>query len=419
MRDYDVIVVGAGLSGLNAAIHLEKEGLSVKVLEAADQPGGRMRTDEINGFLLDRGFQVLLTSYPEAQQVLDYDALHLKHFSPGAKVFHKERFHTLADPFRKPVAALKSTFSSITNLGDKFKILALKNRTKRLSVEDIFSQREKPTRSYLQEWNFSSKIQRTFLKPFLSGIFLDSTLNTSNRMFEFIFKMFGTGYAALPEKGMQAIPNQMANQLSHDTIEYNQKVTRIDNGLVTTEDGLTWSAKAVLLAVEAPALKKLIDYDGSMAMNSTSCLYFATDTPPAHKTFLCLNGSGKGLINSVAILSNIQKTYSPDNRALISVSIVKPNDLDKEQLLTEVRKELEQWYGSIRNWMHLKTYDIMNALPSMPKIEYPEQNETKPYKEGVFICGDHVHDPSINGALRSGRIVADAISWNLALSNGV
>ncbi len=417
-RDIDVLIVGAGLSGLSAAIHLQKDGLNVRVIEASDRAGGRVKTDKVNGFLLDRGFQVFLTSYPEAQAMLDYDALHLKHFSPGATVYYQDKFHTLADPFRKPMEGLGGVFSPLSNIGDKMKVLALKNRTKRLTIEEIFQQKEKPTRAYLKDWSFSPKMIRSFFKPFLSGVFLETSLQTSSRFFEFVYKMFGTGYAAIPSNGMEAIPKQLVNQIEPGTIVYNERANHVERGKVETDSGNVYEPKMVLLAVEAPALEVLVGYEGHTAMNGTSTLYFAMEEAPLKKKFLLLNGTGRGLINSIACLTNIQEDYSSDNRALISVSVVKPHEFSKEELLLEVRDELIELFGSeAERWLHLKSYNIINALPEMPSVDYPGQNDVKAYAPGIFICGDHTHDPSINGALRSGRLVADAISWKLALAN--
>lgn len=415
--DIDVLIIGAGLSGLSAGIHLQKDGLKVQIIEASDRAGGRVKTDKVNGFLLDRGFQVLLTAYPEAQAMLDYDALHLKHFSPGATIYYQKKFHTMADPFRKPMEGLGGVFSPLSNIGDKMKVLALKNRTKRLTIEEIFQEKEKPTRAYLKEWSFSPKMVRSFFKPFLGGIFLDPTLQTSSRFFEFVFKMFGTGYAAIPSSGMEAIPKQLLNQLDPGTVVYNERATKVEQGRVETVNGNVYTPKMVLLAVEAPALEVLVGYEGPTAMNGTSTLYFAMEEAPLKKDFLLLNGTGRGLVNSIAVLTNIQEDYSSDNRALISVSVVKPHEFNKEELLLEVRDELVALFGEeAERWLHLKSYNIINALPEMTEVDYPSQNDVKAYAPGIFICGDHTHDPSINGALRSGRLVADAISWKLALA---
>lgn len=418
MNKHDVIIVGAGIAGLTAAIQLQKEGLNVKIIEASDRVGGRMKTDKVEGYLLDRGFQVLLTAYPETQNFLDYEALKLRNFNPGAKIFYNNKFYNFADPFRKPVDAFRGFNNPFSNFGDKLKVVALRNRSRRLSIEDIFAQKEKPTIDYLNEWNFSKKMIKGFFKPFLGGIFLEPDLLTSNRMFEFVFKMFGTGYAALPEQGMEAIPQQLAQKLAKDTILLNTRAVHITPENVMIDDGQTLEADAILIATDSTNIKKLLPtYTANTTNTGVRCLYFAADEPPFQEPYLVLNGSQNGWINNVAIPTNLQSSYAPEGKSLISVSIVRPTTLSESELYASVRKELCEWFGAavVEKWMHLRTYVIPNALPAMSSINLPESKGIEAFEKGIFVCGDHVHDPSINGAMRSGRITAEAISWDLAL----
>ncbi len=258
MPKHDVIVIGAGIAGLSAAVHLSNEGLSVKVVEASDRIGGRIKTDKVDGFLLDHGFQVLLTAYPEALRMLDYNSLHLKNFNPGALVWYENKLQTFIDPFRKPMSGLGTLFNPIPNWGDLLKITALRNRHKRLSIAQIFKQPEQSTLKYLKDWNFSSKIISSFFKPFISGVFLEDKLSTSSRMFEFVMKMFGEGYAALPEEGMEAIPKQLAEKLAKDTIALNSEVVKIGAQKVDLRNGETLEGKIILVATDPLTTEKLL-----------------------------------------------------------------------------------------------------------------------------------------------------------------
>ncbi len=420
MLQYDVTIIGAGVAGLSAAIHLQNEGLSVKILEAADAVGGRMRTDKVDGFLLDRGFQVMLTAYPELMKMLDYDSLGLKHFFPGALIRYNDKTHVLADPFRKPTVALGSLFAPIANIGDIIKVWAIRNRTRRFSIEQIFQQKEQATLDYLREWNFSEKMIHSFFKPFFGGIFLEENLQTSSRMFNFVFKMFAKGYAALPAEGIEAIPKQLAERLEKDSLSLNTKVVSVKPNEVTLENGEKINTRAILIATQAENVMQMIDYQPTtIKTNSVKCLYFSTDRPPFTRPFIMLNGENTGYINNICVPSVINPSYAPAGRHLISVSIIKDTShLEEEELLLEVKRELRQWFKKeIRFWDFLKMYDIEQALPQKHQIELLNKNDIKPIQKGIYIAGDHLQHASIQGAMESARIVTNAISWDLALSN--
>ncbi len=419
MDKFDVVIIGGGVSGLTAALCLQQEGMKVKLLEATDRVGGRMKTDKVQGYLLDRGFQVLLTSYPETQKFLDYNQLELRNFYPGSKVYYKNEFYQFADPFRKPIESLRKFSNPFSNFGDKLKIVGLRNRTRRLSVEDIFKQKEKATIDYLREWNFSKSMIDSFFRPFLGGIFLEPDLLTSSRMFEFVFKMFGKGYGALPKDGIEAIPKQLASKLKDGVISLNTEVKQIEDGSVILEGGDEIRTAAILIATEGPAINKLIpEYEMDTNMNGVRCLYFSADSSPYEEPLIMLNGSGAGWINNIHIPTNLHPEYAPAGKALICVSVIKPCTLTDTELYIAVRDELDEMFGKnvVSEWIHLKTYSIKNALPAKSSISYPKEKEISAYKKGIFICGDHVHDASINGSMRSARITADAISWHLALA---
>lgn len=419
MDKYDVIIVGGGIAGLTAAVHLQNEGLNICLLEGSDRVGGRMKTDQIEGFLLDRGFQVLLTAYPEAQNLLDYNALKIKNFYPGSKVYYGDKTYNLADPRRKFIDGLRSVRNPFSNFGDKIKILALKNRMNRLSIEEIFASDEKATIDYLKEWNFSKKMIEAFFKPFLGGIFLEEELSTSSRMFEFVFKMFSSGYASIPKLGIEAIPKQLAEKLKEGTIHLNAKAKRISHETVVTEDEKTYHASSILLATDVSSVNALLpNHSFDDEWNSVRCMYFSAPEAPFKEPALWLNGTGHGWINNIAIPTNLHPGQAPEGKSLVSISIIKPSALDDTDLYTSVRRELKDWFGNkaIEDWTHLRTYTIKKALPKKQNLLISKENKIKPIEKGIFLCGDFTQDSSINGAMRSGRLAADAISWDLALA---
>src|SRR5947209_17286008 len=220
------IVIGAGLAGLACARELQRNGREFLVLEASDAPGGRVRTDVVDGFRLDRGFQVLLTEYPECRAFLDYDALNLRTFRPGALVWHSGRFHRLVDPKRHPLESLFSAVDPFISLPDKLRVAKLSAKVLARSSEDLFAEPEAFTIDRLREFNFSDQIIERFIRPFFAGVFLEEQLSTSSRLFEFYFQMFAKGATAVPALGMGEIARQIAQGLD---IRYNEPVTHVQD----------------------------------------------------------------------------------------------------------------------------------------------------------------------------------------------
>src|SRR5450755_3995674 len=246
----DVLVVGAGVSGLVAAVELQRRGLSIQVVEASDDVGGRVRTDEVDGFLLDRGFQVLLTAYPEARRCLSFGALELREFEPGAMVRHSGRFHTISDPIRRPRKILPSAFAPLGTFNDKLLIAKLRGEVLDAEIDEVLSAPQVATISALREYGFSGKIIERFFRPFLGGIFLDPELTTSNRMFRFVYRMFAQGMAAIPNQGMQAIPRQLASHFPQGCIRFNAPVEHVWARGVRLQSGEELFAGAVVVACD-------------------------------------------------------------------------------------------------------------------------------------------------------------------------
>ncbi len=415
-NEYDVIIIGAGLAGLSAAKKFLNEGIDFLLIDASSSVGGRMKTDYIKEYQLDRGFQVLLTSYPEAQNALDYSALKLKSFDPGAIVQYGYKTYKLSDPFRKPITAVRNFRNPFTAMSDMVKIIALRNRHRRFSVKELFNEKEQATIDYLKEWNFTDKFIQSFLKPFLGGVFLDSELKVSSRFMEFVFKMFSQGYASLPEKGIQEIPNQLAKQIPKEKIKLNTKVINIEPNNVMLADGSSIKTKAIVIATNSVDANKIYPCNNKIETQTVKCIYFSTEKAPFKTASLYLNGNVSGLVNNVCIPSNVHRAYAPKNKHLISVSVIKPTQLSDLELVMAVRSELKVWFGAdVEDWLHLRTYNIENALPKFETISYPEVKDIKPIGNKIFKCGDYTHDPSINGAMRSGRLIAEAVIWDLSV----
>jgi phytoene dehydrogenase-like protein len=356
----DVIIIGGGLSGLTAARQLHSLGIDFKLIEASDRIGGRVKTDVIDGFRLDHGFQVLLTAYPEAQRCLDYSDLNLKAFNPAALLLYPNGSKDqLGDPLRDFSSLFPTLLSNAGSLSDKLKTWTLKNRLVKLSVVEIFQQKEISTMDALsQEYGFSQKMIRHFLQPFFAGIFLESELKTSRRMFDFVFKMFSENDTAIPNLGMEEIPKQLASTLPKESVITNARVRKIDGQEVILEDGSSFRAPHIIIATQAIGLVK--EY-ASIKTNhqSTTNLHFVAQDDPIGKPVIALNTSEKRLANNICTISNVASAYAPKGLHLISISVVGDSGMEGKALQQAVQKEQQTWFGkSSLDWEHLHTRKI-------------------------------------------------------------
>ena len=393
-----------------AAGQLTTAGLTCRLLESSDRVGGRVATDEIDGFLLDRGFQVFLLAYPEAQAALDYQQLELRRFEPGALVRFQGKFHRLSDPWRRPRHLLATALSPVATLGDKLRIASFRRHATQGSLEELYARPEQRTIDLLREHGFSGVIIERFFRPFLGGVFLDRELATSSRLCDFVFRMFSLGDAAIPAAGMQQIPRQLAQRLPPGTVELNCPVEAIDDRALVLADGQRLSARAIVMAVEAPAAQVLLgDAVTNTACRSVCCHYFAADRAPLAEPILVLNGDGTGPINNLCVPSQVAPGYAPEERSLVSVTTL-DDRLAGDELLLQVRQQLSSWFGSVvDSWQHLMTYDISYALPMQEPPALDPVAKPVMVRDGVFVCGDYLDTASINGAMAAGRRAAQAV----------
>jgi len=415
-KDGGVYVVGAGLAGLRCARRLHEKGVAATVLEASDGVGGRVRTDRVEDFLLDRGFQALLTAYPEASDALDYRELELHPFYPGAMIYTGGKLVTVADPFRRRWDGLRTALAPVGGLGDKLNVAKLRRRVTAGSLEELFARPETTTREALAADGFSEVMVDRFFRPLFGGVLLDHELGTSSRMFEFVYRMFAIGDVALPTRGMGAIPEQLAGGLPPGCVRLGQRVMAVGDDGVTLADGEKLPARAVVVATDGPAASALLGGEpaapGSVA---ATCLYFVADRAPVDEPVIVLDGDGEGPVNNLCVPSAVAPTYAPPGAALISAAVLDRPGLPKgPDLEAAVLGQLADWFGSgVVAWRHLKTYHIPHAQPAQPPgtLEPPERPVR--LRPGLYICGDHRDNASINGALASGRRTADAVLEDL------
>lgn len=410
-----IVIVGAGLAGLACARLLTKAGLAFKIYEASDAVGGRVRSDRVDGFTLDRGFQVLLPAYPEAKKVLDYHGLDLRTLYHGAEVHYKKKPHRLADPFHHPVDAMKHAGDNFISWLDKWYTLVLwKEVAGTHSIERGVPEME--TEDYLKDFGFSEAMIDRFFRPFFGGVFLEKDLRTSARMFLFLYSMFRRSGAALPAHGMQSIPDQLAVALPPGSLHLNAPVDAVRPGEIAFSSGEVIHADHIILATSEEVAHRLLPVTGAEKLlpgRSTTCLYFSTDQPLPRESILHLDGDGRGPVNNACILSNASSHYAPPGQHLISTSIIgAPSSTELEQV---VREQMASWFGpGARDWRHLRTYQIRNAQPESRQLRLGSGSLSSVLAPGLYRCGDYVEDVSINGALLSGRHAAEAVLASLA-----
>lgn len=403
-----VLVVGAGLAGLACARELVARGREVVVLEASDGVGGRVRTDVVDGFQLDRGFQVHLTSYPEAARVLDHAALDLRAFQPGALVWYGGRSHRVGDPFRRPVDLVPTLRAPIGSLADKVRIALLRRRVRSHTVVELLQGPDGATADALREAGFSPTIIDRFFQPFLAGVLLDPDLATSRRLFDVYWRSFADGEAVLPSAGMGAIPTQLASTLPEGTVRLETTVAEVGPGGVVLADGTALAAGAVVVATEGPAAARLLGIPDP-GSRPVCCVWFAADEPPWEEPVLLLDGEGRGPASNVVVHTNVAPSYAPPGAALVACAVVGPGD---PGLAEAVRDQLRRWFGSVvDSWRHLRT----DVIPHGQPLQLPPFAPVRAVRHspGTYVCGDHRDTASIQGALHSGRRAAEAVDADL------
>ena len=392
----DVLVIGAGLAGLTCARELARHHVSVEICEASDGVGGRLRTDVVDGFRLDRGFQVMLSAYPECRRALDYARLELQPFYPGARVRVNGQFHLLGDPWRKPGSALETLVSRVGSLADKFRIASLRSSVQ----HDPWVQPETTTLERLRNHGFTEAFITRFFRPFLSGIYLETELATSSRMFDFVFHMMAEGETSVPKFGMGEIPKQLAAGLPPGSVRLQSPVTALDS-----------QAKVTVVATDGVEAAHLTG-DAALApvFHGVHTLYFAADHAPSTEGILFLDGDGKGPVNNFSVMSAVSPAYAPPGAALCSATVLDSRGLPDVDLEYAVRTQMTGWFGPhVARWRHLRTYHIPRAVPRQnPPALNPAQRAVR-LRDGLYVCGDYRDNASINGAMQSGRRTAESI----------
>ncbi|SDD27227.1 FAD-dependent oxidoreductase [Auraticoccus monumenti] len=415
LTEVDVVVVGAGLAGLRCAGALTGAGVDVLVLERADGPGGRVRTDVVDGFRCDRGFQLLNPSYPAVQRHVDVDALDLQVAGRGVRVVDADgSVHTIADPLRHPALLPATLRSSVTLRLLRPRALVGAARWALPAVGPVRRLEAAPDAAFGEDWDrlgLTGPLRDSVLAPFLSGVLADVDGATSDRYVRLVLRSFLKATPGVPAQGMQALSDQLAAR-SGATIRYKTTVESVqETGSTVTvrvADGTAVTARAVVVATDAADAATLTGRETAV-MRGLTTWWFAASTPLSD-TFLRVSGSGGPLANT-AVMSAIAPAYAPAGRTLVQASAVRQGDQPLDERV--VRAEMSRlWQTRTEDWDLVVRSDIPRALPA----QVPGLPLQRPVRVGerTVLAGDHRDTPSIQGALVSGGRAALAVRRLLA-----
>ncbi len=424
-----ILVVGAGLAGLTCAKALVAAGHQVRVIEASDHVGGRVRTDHSpDGFLLDRGFQVLFTAYPAARRNLDYAALRLKKFTSGAVLIRDGKWYEMGDPLRAPGLLAATLGNPLLTTGDRLRALRLRGYARRRKEWDIFHGKlrgkggeDRSTYDELKRRHFSDQgFIDSFARPFYGGVFLDRSLETSARMLLFTFKMLASGDTVIPEQGMGAITEQLAAALPPNAIWLETRVEGIVHADgravgVTLTGGEEMQGDAVVVATDAPSAQHLLNRELPSEPASVTCLYFATTESLYKGPRLLLNANPDAFVNNAVQISNVAPSYAPKGQHLLAATVLGSPDLSDADLAARAREDMASWFPDkdMAKPRHLATYRIRFAQFRQPPGVFSRLPQPETGVEGLFLAGEYTSSSSIHGAMLSGEQAANAvIKWS-------
>ena len=395
----EVVVVGAGLAGLSVATRLVAAGRDVHVVDAAAAPGGRLSTTRIDGFLVDRGFQVLNTGYPRVAD-LDLPALDLGFFWTGAVLRVDGRAHRVVDPRRHPTAVVDTLRAPLGGPLRDAALGAFSARAGYLPVPRLLSAPERSAEESLRRAGVGEQALEAFLRPFLAGVLLEDALETSSRYLDLVWRSFVRGRVGLPAAGMQSIGSQLAARLPAGRLHLGIGVTAVDGGSVRTEAGST-VADAVVVATDPDTAAALVPGLEAAAPRQVTTHLHVLPASPWPSPLIVLGQPGGQLVNTV-VVSDAQPAYSPDGRALVASSTLAPT---RE---ADVRAETARAHDVAETDLdHLTSVTVTGAQPAAtPPLQHRRPVDLG---GGLFVCGDHRDTPSIQGAMASGARTARAV----------
>lgn len=403
----DVIVIGAGAAGLACARDLVDGGLRVSLVEGGDAVGGRMRTDQVRGFVIDRGFQVFNTSYPQVKRRIALRPLRLRPFTPGVLIHAGAgRLHRFTDPTRRFSSSADMLPGRLASARDLAALGVLTAQDTLMPPRLLRARREHSTLTALAKARLSADLTETFLRPFLSGVFLEDQLETSSRFFHFVWRSMIRGTLCLPAEGIGAVPAQLADRLPDGVLSLDTPIADLTEDGVALEDGTQRRARAVVVAT-GQAAARLLPGLSVPAGRTVTTLYHAAARSPLPEPTLLVDARRRFL--NTCVLSEVHPGYAPDGRALVSTSVLGAPDPTEEAV---VRAGLSEAYGAdTDSWELVHRYTARDALPAMP-APLPLTRTTR-MGAGRYVCGDHRATGSLQGALASGARAAREVLADL------
>ncbi|WP_305883317.1 NAD(P)/FAD-dependent oxidoreductase [Conexibacter sp. DBS9H8] len=413
----DVIVVGAGVAGLVCAADLVRAGVDVTVLEASDGIGGRVRTDQIDGFRLDRGFQILLSAYPQVRRRLDLEALGVSPFTSGALVRTAATDTTaalarLANPLRHPQDLLATVRSPVATVADKLALTRLVLDVCATPPRQLLRRPDTTTGERLRRAGFSARFTDAFWRPFFAGIQLDPELAVSSRRFDITLRMLALGRTGVPRAGIGAIPARLAAPIPPDRLRLATPVREVSATGVLTAAGERLGARAVVVATDGPSAHRLIGATvPDPGSRPVAACWFSLRAAPVRGPWLLLDGVSGGPAANVVVMSEVAPSYAPPGRALVVAAVPGPAATDPN-LGERVRDQLAGWFDADRSDLELIRTDVI------PHGQ-PDQRPPLPIRRrveiggGLFVCGDHRDTASLQGAMFSGERTAAAVRRRL------
>jgi phytoene dehydrogenase-like protein len=406
--EVDVVIIGGGLAGLSAARRLDRAGVEWLLVEASDRIGGRVATDVIDGWHLDRGFQVINTAYPRLPAMVDVDALDMRYFTSGVLVRRGNALHRLENPLRGPLTTPQTLLSGVGTIGDRLKFAALATRCATLPAAKLLDMPEVTTQEMLRNAGISHRMIEEVLRPFFSGVFGDRSLDTSSHVAAMTLRSFTRGRIGVPAAGMAALPAAIAGPLPFPQLLIGARTLSIGPGIVVTEAG-ELHCRAIIVATDPHSAFDLLG--GRLARPDTHGLttfYFGAPHAPIDEPTLLLDGDRREIIANTVVMSNAAPEYAPGGKSLIAASVVgvsAPSSASE----TVIRVELSRIYGAPTDeWELLEVISMPHALPA---ARIPQSRLRKPVAlgDGMFVAGDHRDSPSIQGALAGGWRAAGAV----------
>ncbi|MEU9062785.1 NAD(P)/FAD-dependent oxidoreductase [Streptomyces sp. NPDC048430] len=396
----DAVVVGAGLAGLACALDLCGAGLRVELLEASDGVGGRMRTDRKDGFLLDRGFQVFNTSYPQVKRRLDLRALRLRPFTPGLIARTPAGRVRVSDPTRRPEDAAQLLPGRVLPARDLAALGVLTARDVLLPAKRLGRMPDRTASEALVRAGLSPRAIEDLLRPFLSGVFLEEGLETSARFLHLVWRSMARGTLCLPARGIGSVPAQLAAGLPEGALRLGAAVAEVTDFGVLLAGGGERPAASVVVATDSATAARLLPGLPVPDSRTVTTYYHAAERSPLTEPTLLVD-SGLAVLNS-CVLTEVAPAYAPPGTALMSTSVLGSGPPGGD---TTVRARLAELYDvDTSTWDTVAAYTVEGALPAM-RPPWPLSRTTR-FAPGRYVCGDHRATGSVQGALASGSRAA-------------